>query len=62
MMNQQPESDAPIRNRLRVRLDAGIDEQALPKLADLAFQDACHRENPKSCTRDDLLALYRASL
>lgn len=34
----------------------------LPHLADLAFEDACHASNPRSCSRDDLLALYEASL
>jgi 4-hydroxybutyrate dehydrogenase len=41
---------------------AGVAADALPKLADKAFADACHRENPRACTRDDLLALYRASV
>lgn len=40
---------------------AGIPKDSLPKLADLAFQDACHTLNPRPCTRDDLFALYNAS-
>ncbi|MFI5307792.1 MAG: iron-containing alcohol dehydrogenase [Polyangiales bacterium] len=40
---------------------AGIPESALPKLADLAFEDVCHQENPRPCTRDDLLRLYQSS-
>ncbi|MFW2389812.1 MAG: iron-containing alcohol dehydrogenase [Polyangiales bacterium] len=40
----------------------GIDETQLPKLAALAFADACHELNPRRCTEDDLLALYKASL
>jgi alcohol dehydrogenase class IV len=40
----------------------GVAEADLGRLADLAFEDACHRSNPRPCTRDDLLALYRASL
>ncbi len=32
------------------------------KLADKAIEDACHRSNPRPCTRDDLRALYAASL
>jgi alcohol dehydrogenase class IV len=40
---------------------AGIPEAALPKLADLAFEDVCHKENPRPCTRDDLLKMYQAS-
>jgi alcohol dehydrogenase class IV len=40
----------------------GIDEEQLPKLAALAFADACHELNPRRCNEDDLLALYKASL
>ncbi len=40
----------------------GIEEDMLPKLAQLAFEDACHQMNPRPCTRDDMLALYRAAL
>ena len=40
---------------------AGVDEEQLEKLADLAFEDVCHQENPRPCTREDLLALYRSS-
>lgn len=39
----------------------GVPESMLEKLADLAFEDVCHTENPRPCTRDDLLSLYRAS-
>lgn len=41
--------------------EAGVDEDALEKLATLAFEDSCHLENPRRCTRDDLLSLYKAS-
>lgn len=41
---------------------AGVEEARLPALADKAMEDACHRGNPRPCTRDDLLGLYRASL
>jgi alcohol dehydrogenase class IV len=41
--------------------EANIPESALPKLADLAFEDVCHLENPRPCTRDDLHKLYVAS-
>jgi len=41
--------------------EAGIEEASLEKLATLAFEDGCHLENPRRCTRDDLLSLYRAS-
>lgn len=37
----------------------GIPEGALPMLADKAFEDGCHQLNPRPCTREDLLALYK---
>ncbi len=40
----------------------GLDEAALVPLADKALEDACHRSNPRPCTRDDMTGLYRASL
>ena len=40
----------------------GIEEGDLPKLAALAFADSCHTLNPRHCTEDDFLALYKASL
>lgn len=39
--------------------DWGIGEDMLPALADKAVQDGCHQLNPRPCTRDDLLELYR---
>jgi 4-hydroxybutyrate dehydrogenase len=39
--------------------DHGIPEEALPSLADKAIQDGCHQLNPRPCTREDLLELYR---
>jgi 4-hydroxybutyrate dehydrogenase len=50
---------AGIAPRLR---DYGVTEAALPALADKAIQDGCHQLNPRPCTREDLLALYRAAL
>lgn len=41
--------------------EAGIPKDGLPRLADLAFEDPCHQENPRPCTREDLLQLYLAS-
>ncbi len=41
---------------------ASVGAEALPRLAELALQDACHRSNPRPCSEADLLALYRASL
>ncbi len=40
----------------------GVTEADLDKLAEKAFEDACHRSNPRPATKDDLKALYRASL
>lgn len=39
--------------------DYGIPENALPELANKAIQDGCHLLNPRECTRDILLQLYR---
>jgi 4-hydroxybutyrate dehydrogenase len=41
---------------------AGVKREHLGPLADGAFEDACHRYNPRPCTRADLLALYEASM
>lgn len=41
--------------------DAEVEDELLPRLAKLAFEDACHQLNPRPCTEDDMLALYRAS-
>jgi len=41
---------------------AGVRSEQLELLADKALEDACHRSNPRPCTRADLLALYRTSL
>jgi alcohol dehydrogenase class IV len=53
--------------RTRIGLPAGlgaegVTEADVAKLADKAIEDACHRSNPRPVTRDDLAALYRASL
>jgi alcohol dehydrogenase class IV len=40
----------------------GVTEADIDKLSAKAFEDACHRSNPRPVTRDDLAALYRASL
>lgn len=39
----------------------GITERDVSKLAAKAFEDACHRSNPRPTTQDDLAALYRSS-
>ena len=40
----------------------GVVDADVPKLADKAAEDACHRSNPRPVTRDELAGLYRASL
>ncbi|WP_394824193.1 iron-containing alcohol dehydrogenase [Pendulispora albinea] len=40
----------------------GVTTADIPKLADKAIADACHRSNPRPTTRDDLARLYEASL
>jgi alcohol dehydrogenase class IV len=47
-----------IHQRLR---DHNIPEDSLEMLADKAIQDGCHLLNPRPCTREDLLELYRAA-
>jgi len=47
---------AGIPPRLR---DFGVSESVLPALAHKAIQDGCHQLNPRPCTREDLLELYR---
>lgn len=41
---------------------ADVPEDALVRLANLAYDDACHSLNPRPCTAEDLLTLYRASI
>jgi alcohol dehydrogenase class IV len=41
--------------------DAGVGEEALPRVAQKAFEDASHRANPRPCSEADLLALARAA-
>jgi alcohol dehydrogenase class IV len=42
--------------------DYGVTSEILPALSDKAIQDGCHQNNPRPCTREDLLALYRRAL
>jgi len=42
--------------------EVGITEEMLPRLAELAMEDAAHQTNPRPCTVEDMLALYRASM
>ena len=53
--------------RARIGLPAGlraegVTESDIPKLAEKAIEDACHRSNPKPVTKNDLAKLYEASL
>ncbi len=41
---------------------AGVQEDKLAELAPLAQADATHALNPRPCTKDDMLSLYRASM
>jgi alcohol dehydrogenase class IV len=40
----------------------GIEESTLGTLAQLAMEDVSHQLNPRTCTVDDMLALYKASM
>ena len=40
----------------------GVTKADVPKLADKAMEDACHRLNPRAVTRDDMVKLYELSL
>jgi alcohol dehydrogenase class IV len=60
-------ADALRRLRARVGLPDGlaaerVGAEDIPLLSEKAFQDACHRSNPRPTGRDDLASLYRASL
>lgn len=53
--------------RKKVGLPSGlgeldVEEDDLPELAEAAMADVCHTLNPRECTEEDMLALYRASL
>jgi 4-hydroxybutyrate dehydrogenase len=41
--------------------EVGVQEDALPRVAEKAFEDASHRTNPRPCTAADLLALARSA-
>ena len=42
--------------------DVGVSEEHLETLADLAFADFCHPNNPKPVNREDFLRLYKEGL
>jgi alcohol dehydrogenase len=37
----------------------GVKEDQFPVLAEKAFADPCHQTNPKPCSEQDLLMLYK---
>lgn len=39
--------------------DAGVKQGDLPLLSEKAFEDSCHLTNPRSCTKEDLMMLFR---
>lgn len=39
--------------------ELGVEESQLPTLAKKAFEDPCHAANPRPCTEQDLLMLYK---
>jgi 4-hydroxybutyrate dehydrogenase len=40
----------------------GVVKGDISRLADKAMEDACHRSNPRPCSRDDMVKLYELSL
>ena len=48
--------DVGIPSRLR---DVGVTLEMIPPLAQQAVADGCHLTNPRPCTREDMIALYR---
>jgi len=41
---------------------AGVEEKDLEELTQKAFLDGCHQSNPRKCTKEDLMNLYRQVL
>src|SRR5690606_20942361 len=42
--------------------EVGVKQEHLERLADIAFADVCHPSNPRACTHQDLLDLYKAAI
>jgi alcohol dehydrogenase class IV len=40
----------------------GLSDAQIAKLAPLAFEDVCHGSNPRACSEQDLLQMYRISM
>jgi 4-hydroxybutyrate dehydrogenase len=69
ILDPQAKSTAAAVRALRARIGLpsqlgaqGVVLADVAKLADKAFEDACHRSNPRPTSRDDLAALYTAAL
>ncbi len=45
-------------SRLR---DVGVKENQIPPMAEKAMADWCHPFNPRPCTKDDMVSLYKAA-
>ena len=41
--------------------DAGVKDEQIPAMAEKAMGDWCHPFNPRPCSKDDMVALYRAA-
>jgi len=41
--------------------DAGVREEQIPAMASQAILDGCHLTNPRPCTQEDMVALYKAA-
>jgi len=42
----------------RSLLDTTVDRDELPRLAEVAFADSCHLNNPREVTQDDFTAIF----
>jgi len=40
----------------------GVKQEHVPRLAEIAFADICHRTNPRSCTKQDFQTLFAGAL
>jgi alcohol dehydrogenase len=52
-------SEIGLPGRLR---DVGVKEGQIPVMAENAMTDWCHPFNPRPCSKDDMVGLYRAAL
>ncbi|MCA9631431.1 MAG: iron-containing alcohol dehydrogenase [Myxococcales bacterium] len=71
LLGGEPEPGAATRALLSLRQEiglsptlssVGVKREQLPRLAELAFMDACHHSNPRECTQADMLSLYEAAM